>query len=100
MEPSITVCRPDELDQSLVERWKRFQQERPDLGHPFLTPQFVQAFGRHSTEARVAVLEQSGEIVGFFPYEQRKLGVGRTLAYGLSDSQGVVHGPDLDWARI
>jgi CelD/BcsL family acetyltransferase involved in cellulose biosynthesis len=45
----------------------------------------------------VAVVEDGGEVVGLFPFERGWGGVGRALAYDVSDYQGVVHAPGLDW---
>jgi CelD/BcsL family acetyltransferase involved in cellulose biosynthesis len=55
--------------------------------------------GRVRPGARVAVLEEGPEVVGFFPYERGPLRVGRPIGAGLSDCQGLVHTPDLEWDR-
>ncbi|HET6214577.1 MAG TPA: GNAT family N-acetyltransferase, partial [Micromonosporaceae bacterium] len=43
------------------------------------------------------VLEDGGRIAGFFPYELRHRVVGKPIGYGISDCQGMVHEPGLDW---
>jgi CelD/BcsL family acetyltransferase involved in cellulose biosynthesis len=45
----------------------------------------------------VAVLEDAGETIGFFPFENRGLGYGVPIAPGLTDCQGVMQAPDADW---
>ncbi|MEU6711602.1 GNAT family N-acetyltransferase [Nonomuraea sp. NPDC046802] len=51
---------------------------------------------------RVAVLYDGPDIVGFFPFERHKLGIGKPVAAGLTDAQGLVHakGLDLDPRRL
>ena len=52
---------------------------------------------RHRPDIRVAVLEDSGRIVGFLPYQKSPLGIGRGLAYGLGNGHGLVAPPDFAW---
>jgi CelD/BcsL family acetyltransferase involved in cellulose biosynthesis len=68
-----------------------------ELGNPFLSPDFTIAVGRVRDDARVAVLEGDGDIVGFFPYQMRPFRLGVPIGAGVSDCQGLVHVPDLDW---
>jgi CelD/BcsL family acetyltransferase involved in cellulose biosynthesis len=64
------------------------------LGHPFLAPEFAVALADRPG-ARVAVLSEGTEHVGFLAYERTGLGVGRPLARGLNIGQGLVHHPEL-----
>lgn len=93
----ITVVRPEELGSGEMKRWREIQRATPALVHPFLGPEFAAAVGRHRAQARVAVLEEGARIVGFFPFEERSLGLGVPIAAGLTTCQGMVHEPDLDW---
>jgi len=45
----------------------------------------------------VAVLSDGPEIVGFFPFQRRRLGVGVPIGAALSDCQGVIHAPGTNW---
>lgn len=72
--------------------------ESPAYANPFLAPEFAAGIGRHRRGgARVAVLHQHGEAVGFLPYERGSFGVGRAIGLGLSDCQGLVHRPGVTW---
>jgi len=64
----------------------------------FLSPDFTLAAGRVRPGARVAVLEDGGEIVGFFPFERGRFRIGRPIATGVSDCQGVIHAPGFRWS--
>ncbi len=94
---SATVCLPQELGKAEVAGWRSFQRADGRLANPFLSPEFAVALARHRRDVRVAVLEDSGRIVGFLPYQRNALGVGRGLAYGLGNGHGLVAASDFVW---
>ncbi|MDQ0988945.1 GNAT family N-acetyltransferase [Streptomyces sp. V3I7] len=93
----ITVHRPGELTAAQLGAWHRAMDESSEYANPFLAPEFAIGIGRHRRGARVAVLHERGEPVGFFPYERGTLGVGRAIGLGLSDCQALVHRPGFTW---
>jgi CelD/BcsL family acetyltransferase involved in cellulose biosynthesis len=93
----ITVVHPSELGPSELARWRGIQRATPSLANPFLSPEFTVAVGQLRSRARVAVLFDGPEIVGFFPFERRGLGYGVPIGAWHSDCQGLVHVADLDW---
>jgi CelD/BcsL family acetyltransferase involved in cellulose biosynthesis len=92
----ISVVHPAELSPAELDRWRRLQ-DRPELANPFLSPEFAVCVGRVRAGARVALLEDGPVLVGFFPHERGGFGVGRPIGAGLSDCQGLVHAPGLEW---
>ncbi|MGW0335548.1 GNAT family N-acetyltransferase [Streptomyces sp. NPDC003011] len=93
----ITVHRTGELDASLCGAWHRAMDESPAYANPFLAPEFALGVGEHRGGARVAVLREGADPVGFLPYERNALGVGRAIGLGLSDCQALVHRPGVTW---
>jgi CelD/BcsL family acetyltransferase involved in cellulose biosynthesis len=93
----ITVVRPQELGESELTAWRALQLQTPTLGSPFFAPEYAVAVGRIRPATRVAVLEDGNAPVGFFAFERRSLGYGLPLAPGLTEAQGVVHAPGLEW---
>lgn len=93
----ITVHGLDGLSPSLHRAWQRTMDESPEYANPFLAPQFAMAIARCRGGARVAVLREDGEPVGFLPYRRHPLGIGRAIGLGLSDCQGLVHLPGVSW---
>lgn len=93
----IAVVHPSELGDTELARWRDIQRGVPSLANPFLSPEFAAAVGRFRSKARVAVLSEGPEIVGFFPFERRGPGYGAPICAGHNDCQGLVHVPDLDW---
>ncbi|MGW1391269.1 GNAT family N-acetyltransferase [Streptomyces nigra] len=94
---AITIHRPEDLSGPLRAAWHRAMDESPEYANPFLSPEFALGVGRFRPGARVAVLHQEGEAVGFLPYERNALGVGRAIGLGLSDCQALVHRPGVGW---
>ncbi|MBV1938876.1 GNAT family N-acetyltransferase [Streptomyces sp. BV286] len=93
----ISIHRPESLSGSLREAWHRAADESPGYANPFLSPEFAAGIGGFRGGARVAVLSEGTEAVGFFPYERTSLGVGRAVGLGLSDCQALVHRPGVTW---
>src|SRR6202012_4619357 len=92
----ISVVRPKELGEREISAWHAMQTKTSSLTIPFLSPEFTIAVGDFQPDARVAVLEEGPEIVGFFPFEHRRLGVGAAIGMGLSDCQGLVYSPGIE----
>lgn len=93
----ITTHRTDELSTSLRRAWHEAMDESPEYANPFLSPEFAAGVGVQRAGARVAVLREDGEPVGFLPYERSAFGVGRAIGLGLSDCQALVHRPGVTW---
>jgi CelD/BcsL family acetyltransferase involved in cellulose biosynthesis len=94
----ISAVRPADLGQSECDAWRRMCRASRGLATPFLAPEFTLGVGRARPSARVAVLEDSSGIVGFFPFERRRFGIGKPIGAGLSAGQGLVHAPGLQWS--
>ena len=62
-----TVCRLEDLGPAELDRWSRLQRGDAALHSPFLRPAFAVAVGRRRPDARVAVVEDGGEVIAFSP---------------------------------
>jgi CelD/BcsL family acetyltransferase involved in cellulose biosynthesis len=71
-----SVVRPGELGPAEITRWRSFQDGTELLANPFLSPDFAIAVGRRRPGTWVAVLHDGPDIVGFLPFERRRLGLG------------------------
>ncbi|GGR51317.1 hypothetical protein GCM10010168_82690 [Actinoplanes ianthinogenes] len=96
----ISVVRPDELGPGELAAWRQFQKDQPELQNPFLAPEFTLAVSHQRPTARVAVLEESDGIAGFFPFEVRNRVVGVPIGFGITDCQGLVHRAGFDWDAV
>jgi CelD/BcsL family acetyltransferase involved in cellulose biosynthesis len=93
----ISVARPGELGPAEIAAWTSMQRAALSLANPFLCPEFAIAVDKVRSDARVAVLTDGPQIAGFFPFQRRRLGVGVPIGTGLTDCQGVIHAPGLEW---
>lgn len=93
----ISVVRPRDLAPSEIALWHSMQRQMEHLRNPFLCPEFAIAVDKFRSRARVAVLTDGPQIVGFMPFERRQLGVGVPIGAGLNDCQGLVHAPGVTW---
>ncbi|MEV5287882.1 GNAT family N-acetyltransferase [Streptomyces albidoflavus] len=94
----ITVHRPGELTAADRAAWSALQRARPpaeapQLHNPFLAPEFTLAMGACRRDVRIAVVREDGVPTAFFPHQRAPAGVGRAVGLGVSDCQGLVHGP-------
>jgi CelD/BcsL family acetyltransferase involved in cellulose biosynthesis len=92
-----SVCLPSELGNIELERWHAIRALRPELDSPFLSPWFAVAVSHTRPEARVAMVEDGGKIVAFFPFEKRALGLAVPIGAGLSDCQAITSDPGFDF---
>lgn len=95
------VAAPAELDSSTLALWRRYA-DGPGFESPYFRPEFTQIVAAARPAVRVAVLEEEGRAVGFFPFERRRFGCAGPVGGPISDYQGVVHAPgiDLDAGRL
>ena len=93
----ISVARPCEIGRNEIAAWHSMQCKTGNLANPFLSPEYAAAIGRFREDARVAVLTDGPEIVGFFPFERRRFGVGVPIGAGLNNCQALIHAPGVDW---
>jgi CelD/BcsL family acetyltransferase involved in cellulose biosynthesis len=96
----IRVLRGKELSPDLAQAWAVLQQANPSLASPYFRPEFFQAVAAVRDDVEVAVMEESGRLVGFFPYQRGRFGSGRPVAGRLSDYHGVIGRPELTFDPI
>src|SRR5579875_735653 len=95
----IEVLAPQELSADQIAAWTRLQGDGP-LATPFLSPRWVrtlaEAGGPDRKQARVAVLEEDGQTVGFLPARCARF-TAMPPGAPLCDYQGLVAEP---WLRL
>ncbi|WP_336206202.1 GNAT family N-acetyltransferase [Nonomuraea sp. LPB2021202275-12-8] len=90
----VTLARPSELGEPEVSRWRALQEADAAFDNPFLSPEFTITVGELRDMVWVAAVHDGPDIVGFFPFERHPLGIGRPVAAGLTDAQGMIHVKD------
>lgn len=92
----IRLLAASELDAALCARWRDLQGSNAALASPFFCPEFTQAVASVQPDVRVALLEDAGEVLGFFPHQQRG-GQGLPVGLNFSDHHGVVAAASTRW---
>lgn len=93
---------PKELSGQDHARWRTIAAAHPAFVSPLLGPDFAQAVGAVRDDARVSILEQDGETVGYLAYHRRPGGLARAIGAPLADYHGLVslEGANLSGAAL
>jgi CelD/BcsL family acetyltransferase involved in cellulose biosynthesis len=87
---NIRTLQFEQLTSDDIAAWADIQSSDPTWASPFFRPEFAAAIAEVRGHVEVAILEENGEPVGFFPFERRSWGRGLPVGTRLSDYQGVV----------
>jgi CelD/BcsL family acetyltransferase involved in cellulose biosynthesis len=93
----ISVLGVDRLTGPQREMWLRRQQSDPAMASPYFHPDFHALASEVRPGVEVAMIEESGVPVGFFPFERRKGRLGLPVAWPLNDFQAVIARPGLEF---
>jgi CelD/BcsL family acetyltransferase involved in cellulose biosynthesis len=93
----IHVVAGAELTAEHVQAWTEIVAAAPALDSPFFRPEFTQAVAAVRDDVEVAVLEDVGRAVGFFPFQRGRGSVGEPVGDPLSDYHVVIAGTDIAW---
>ncbi len=97
MSITYKVIGTRDLGDSLLQAWRGILSRRDDLQSPCFSPEFTRAIGDVRDDVRLAVIEDGGRPVGFFPYQRRWTRTGVPVGGPLSDFHGVVAEPGAEW---
>ncbi|NUO73642.1 MAG: GNAT family N-acetyltransferase [Frateuria sp.] len=92
----ISVISARELDERARARWLALQRSNPALASPCFCPEFTLGVAHACADVRIAVMEESNAIVGFFPFQARWT-VGAPVGRLMSDHHGVICAPATRW---
>ena len=86
----VSVIAAANIDSEMAAQWRHLQSENPMLANPNFCVEYTQAVARVRDDVFVGVMEEGNEIVGFFPFQQKKKRVAGPVGGRLSDYQGVI----------
>src|ERR1700749_4428345 len=86
----VTVVRPGDLGPGEASLWVRFQKSCPELQRLFFSLTFAQVVDRHRPNARVAVVEDDGDILAFLPFDLGSQRIGMPIGDPMNDLQGFI----------
>ena len=93
----IELTTPERLSQRDCEQWSQFQREDVALESPFFRPEFTFAVASVRSDVEVAILRDSGETVGYFPFQRRRRELAKPVGGRLSDYHGVIAHKNACW---
>lgn len=91
----VTTIRARDLSAEHAAAWSNIQEADRSLDSPFFCPEFTQTVAAVRDDVEVAILEEGGTPVGFFPFQRSPSNVGRPVGGRLSDFQGIVGTPGV-----
>jgi CelD/BcsL family acetyltransferase involved in cellulose biosynthesis len=85
-----------------IAQWNIWASRNGHPVSPYFRYEFTEAVARARSDVRIAVLEDEGELVGFFPHHAPYGGIVRPVGAPMSDYQGIVAGDHsrLDPQRV
>lgn len=91
------LIHPDELGDGEIKAWKAITAEMGTYS-AFMEPEFARAAGAARGDARVAIFEDDGEVIGFWPFHKRPMHFARPIGAPFSDQHGpaIRSGADFD----
>jgi len=94
---NIEAIPPDQLTAAHLEAWDQIQRNLPQQDSPFFRSEFAQAVAAVRRNCETAVLSKGGQFVGFWPFYRAHGNVAYPIADTLTDFQGVITCPDVEW---
>jgi CelD/BcsL family acetyltransferase involved in cellulose biosynthesis len=95
MSMKVTLVPGRELGSDLVGAWAQIRQTNPTLASPYFHPEFTRVIAAVRDDVEVAVIEEGGRVVAFFPFQRGNKSVGTPVGGIISDYQGLICAPDF-----
>ena len=92
----VSVCLPSELRAPEIASWHALQEEGK-FDNPFLSPEFARAVGEIYPTARVAVVHDGADLVGFLPFTKGPLRSATGIGGRLAGCHAFVCSPAAPW---
>ena len=93
---NIRTITADRLTSEEIAAWSAIQRGSPMLSSPYFRPEFTQAVAAVRDDVEVAVLEDSGRPIGFFPFQRTPWNAGRPIAGRLSDYHALIAAEEVE----
>ena len=90
---NIQLLAADRLSAVQIEHWSHLQAANPDLQSPFFHPLYTREAAAVLPHVEVAIIEDGGEPMAYFPFQRSRGNVGIPVGGSLNDFQGIVARP-------
>ncbi len=85
----------DQLTDAEITAWSAIQRSHAEFSSPFFRPAFTRLVAFVRPDVEVAVLEEAGAPVGFFPFQRTFFNAGWPVGSGVNDYHGLIAPPDV-----
>lgn len=96
----IEITNAAGMSGELLRRWGELQRADVQFHSPFARPEFARAVAAVRSDVEIAVLEEAGQVVGFFPFQRSRWNHGRPVGSRMSDFQAVIVNPEAAWNAL
>ncbi len=83
------------LGSELLEQWELFRAANPLYASPFYSHAFAKAVASARNDAKVAVLESAGKVIGFLPLHLTRGGGAKPIGGPINDYHGPILAPEI-----
>ena len=80
----------EDISASQIVQWNRWACPNGKLVSPYLRFEFAETVARARNDVRIAIIEDAGDTIGFFPHHKAHGGIVRPVGAPMSDYQGVL----------
>ncbi len=80
----------EDISAKQIVQWNKWACPNGKLVSPYFRFEFAETVARARPDVRVAVIEEDGETVGFFPHHTPHGGIVRPIGAPMSDYQGII----------
>lgn len=87
-----SVVSIEDMSADQIVQWNDWASPGGTLVSPYFRFEFAETVSRARPDVRVAIFEDQGEIVGYFPHHTPRDGIARPVGAPMSDYQGVIAG--------
>jgi CelD/BcsL family acetyltransferase involved in cellulose biosynthesis len=91
----VTLVPGNEINAELIDAWVKLQQKNPNLASPFFHPEFTRVIASVRNDVEVAIVEDGGQVVAFFPFQRGSGSIGQPVGGVISDYQGLICAQDF-----
>lgn len=94
---TISRIKAREIDDNIATRWRTLQASNPALANPYFNVEYLQSVAAVRDDVFVSIIEEAGEVIGFFPWQSKDGRVAAPVGGRLSDYQGIIGVPERRW---
>jgi CelD/BcsL family acetyltransferase involved in cellulose biosynthesis len=91
----LELIRGTELCDALRQKWRELQSQNPGLASPYFCHEYTSLVAEVRGDVFVGVIEDAGEVLGFFPFQRGWTKSARPVGGIVSDYQGLIAAADL-----